>query len=162
MVIPIRRLSIYVTLVTFLLLTGFDKVQQLQISKVETNILENENILTYDIQLQNTGNKPFKSKFDYPGNRYLGIEVVVKPKRKLAAKMDLVENSKYIKMILIESESTKMIPPKSEGKFHLEYKIKEGSDPNYVKRMAFESTLLILDGVEILKEIPLKSYKYTH
>lgn len=146
-------------MLTSLVLTGFDKAPQLEITNVEATILEEKNILTYDIKLKNISKKPFRSKFDYPGSHQLGIEVVVKPKRKLAAKMNLVENSKYIKMVLMESDSTRLIPPNSEELFHLEYKMKEGSDPNYVKRKAFDSSLLILDGVEIIKEVPLKSFK---
>jgi hypothetical protein len=78
-------------------LTGFDRANQLEISNIETTIIKAENILRYDIKLKNTGTTPFKSEFDYPGQNSYGLEVVVRPNKRLASKMELVRESKFIK-----------------------------------------------------------------
>lgn len=141
------------------ILTGFDRADMIEISNIETTIIPAENILRYDIELKNTGTEPFESTFDYPGDRYYGIELVVLPHRKLAAKMELVHNSKFIKMVSRGSSSTGRIEPGGVGSFHLEYQMKKGSLPSFVKKEAFDSTLLILDGVRTIKQIPLRQFK---
>lgn len=140
---------------SFILITGFDRADQITISNIETTIIKAENILRYDIKLKNSGTETFKSEFDYPGHNFWGIELVIRPNKKLASKMEMVSDSKFIKMVPMGSGSKGVIEPGTVGSFHIEYKIKEGLDLKEVKKFAFDSKLLILDGVDIIKEIPL-------
>ncbi|WP_066083449.1 hypothetical protein [Neobacillus novalis] len=126
------------------------------ITNIETTIIKAERILRYDIKIKNTGTTQFKTEFDYPGQHYYGIEVVIQPNKKLASKMELVDGSKFIKMFPMGAGSTGMIDPGTEGSFHVEYKIKNGTDPKGINKLAFDSTLIILDGVNIVKEFPLE------
>ncbi|TDK61755.1 hypothetical protein E2K98_12765 [Bacillus salipaludis] len=151
----IKRLLLLFSTFTFFFLTGFDKTELINISNIETTIIKAENVLRYDIKLKNSGTTPLKSEFDYPGQHYYGIELVVRPNKKLASKMEMVEDSKFFKMLPMGSGATGSIEPGTEGSFHLEYKIKKGANLKEVKKLAFDSTLLILDGVNIIKEIPL-------
>jgi len=155
----IRKLALVFLLISLLPLTGFHSANQLVITNIETTIIKAERILRYDIKIKNTGTTHFKSEFDYPGQHSYGIEVVVRPNKKLASKMELVEGSKFIKMIPMSSGSTGMIAPGTEGSFHVEYKIKNGTDLKEIKKMAFDSTLIILDGINIVKEFPLEKVK---
>lgn len=140
---------------TFIFLTGFDRTEQINISNIETTVIKAENVLRYDIKLKNTGTKPFKSEYDYPGQHHYGLEIVVRPNKKLASRMEMVQDSEFIKMLPMGSGGTGLIEPGTEGSFHVEYKIKEGANLKEVKKWVFDSTLLILDGVNIIKEFPL-------
>lgn len=140
---------------SFIFTVGFDRAEQITISNIETTIIKAENVLRYDIKLENSGTKPFKSDFDYPGERSYGLEVVVRPNKKLASRMEMVNDSKFIKMVSMGGGGTGLIEPGAIGSFHVEYKIKKGANLKEVKKLAFDSNLLILDGVDIIKEIPL-------
>ncbi len=140
---------------TFIFITGFDRAEHITISNIETTIIKAENVLRYDIKLKNSGTETFKSEFDYPGQHYFGIELVIRPNKKLESKMEMVSDSKFIKMVPMGSGSTGVIEPETVGSFHIEYKIKEGANLKEAKKLAFDSKLLILDGVDIIKEIPL-------
>ncbi|WP_066074736.1 hypothetical protein [Neobacillus soli] len=129
------------------------------ITNIETTIIKAENILRYDIKIKNTDTTPFKSEFDYPGQHYYGLEIVIQPNKKLASKMELVEGSEFIKMIPMGAGSTGIIDSGKEGSFHIEYKIKNGTDLNEIKQLACDSTLIILDGVNIVKEFSLEKVK---
>ncbi|WP_456274652.1 hypothetical protein [Bacillus sp. AK031] len=142
-----------------LLLAGFDRGDQLEISNIETTIIKGERLLRYDIRLKNTGKTSFKSEFDYPGQQHYGIEAVIRPNKKLAAQMEMVQDSKYPKMMMWSSGSTGLMDPGMEGRFHLEYKIKEAANLDKVELAALDATLLILDGVDIVKEFPLKKMR---
>ncbi|MGE7768470.1 hypothetical protein [Peribacillus sp. NPDC096540] len=145
-----------ILLFSFFLLTGFNSANQLVISNIETTIIKAENILRYDIKLKNTGTTQIKSEFDYPGHHVYGLEVVIRPNEKLATKMEMDNSSKYKKMISMGGGSDGLIDPGNEGSFNIEYKIKEGTDIKDIEKLAFDSTLIILDGVKIVKEFPLK------
>ena len=69
--------------------------------------------------------------------------------------MEMINDSKFIKMVPMGSGSTGLMEPGTEGSFHVEYKIKDGANLKEVKKLAFDSKLLILDGVDIIKEFPL-------
>ncbi len=143
-------------LITLIPLTGFDRADQLEISNIETTIIKAEKILRYDIKLKNTGTTPINSEFDYPGHNYYGLEIVIRPNKKLASKMELVRGSKFIKMTPMGYGGTGSIEPGKEGSFHVEYRIKNDIDLKSIEKLAFDSTLIILDGVNILKEFSLK------
>jgi hypothetical protein len=142
-----------------LALAGFDRGNQLEISNIETTIIKGEHLLRYDIRLKNTGNTPFKSEFDYPGHNHYGIEAVIKPNKKLQAQMEMVKDSKYRKMMIMSAGSTGLMDPGMEGRFSVEYKIKETANLEKVESAAFDATLLILDGVDIVREFPLKELR---
>ena len=67
----------------------------------------------------------------------------------------MINDSKFIKMVPMGSGGTGFIEPGTVGSFHVEYKIKDGANLKEVKKLAFDSKLLILDGVDIVKEFPL-------
>ncbi|PEY32105.1 hypothetical protein CN354_22160 [Bacillus cereus] len=157
--IIIRKLILIILLITLIPLTGFDRADQLEISNIETTIIKAEKVLRYDIKLKNTGKSPFKSEFDYPGHNYFGLEIVVRPNKKLASKMEMVRESKFIKMTPMGSGGTGIIEPGKEGSFHVEYRIKNDIDLKRIEKLAFDSTLIIIDGVNILKEFPLEERK---
>ncbi|USK32578.1 hypothetical protein LIT25_18530 [Bacillus sp. F19] len=146
-------------LFTLIPLTGFDRASQIEISSIQTTIIKAEKILRYDFKLKNNGSTPFESEFDYPGQNPYGLEVVIRPNKSLASKMVLVRGSKFIKMTPMGSGSPGIIDPGAEGSFHVEYKIKDDIDLRGIKKLAFDSTLLIIDGVDILKEFPLEKVK---
>ncbi|ETI70892.1 hypothetical protein BAVI_00795 [Neobacillus vireti LMG 21834] len=129
------------------------------ITNIETTIIKAEGILRYDIKIKNTAATPFKSEFDYPGQHDYGLEVVVRPNKKLASKMMLVEGSKFIKMLQMGAGSNGILDSGTEESFHLEYKIKNGTDLKGINKLAIDSTLIILDGVNIVKEFPLEKVK---
>jgi hypothetical protein len=139
----------------FIFLTGFDRAEKITISNIETTIIKAENVLRYDIKLKNSSTKPFKSEYDYPGHHNYGLEIVIRPNKVLASKMELIKDSKFTKMVPMGSGGTGFIDPGTEGSFHVEYKIKDGENLKEVKKLAFESELLLLDGVEIIKEFSL-------
>jgi hypothetical protein len=97
--------------------------------------------LPYDIKLKNSGTKPFKSEYDYPGQHYYGLEIVVRPNEKLASNMEMINDSKFIKMVPMGSGDTGLIEPGTVGSFHVEYKIKDGANLKEVKKLAFDSNL---------------------
>lgn len=140
---------------TFIFITGFDRADQITISNIETTIIKAENVLRYDIKLKNSGKKPFKSEYDYPGQQHYGLEIVIRPNKKLASRMEMINDSKFVKMVSMGGGGTGLIEPGTIGSFHVEYKIKEGANLKEVKKLACDSKLLILDGVDIIKEIPL-------
>lgn len=143
--------------IALVFLTGFDKIDRIHVSSIDTTIIKAENILRYDIKLKNSSTIPFESEFDYPGHHYYGLELVVRPNKKLASKMEMDKESKYMKMIPMGSGGTGRIEPGKEGSFHVEYQIKDGENLKEVEWLALDSTLLILDGTEIIKEVPLNN-----
>ncbi|MGN7429358.1 hypothetical protein ACTHO5_27245 [Cytobacillus praedii] len=58
-------------------------------------------------------------------------------------------------MVFIGSGGTGFIEPGGEGSFHVMYRIKEGENLEEVRKLAFDSKLLLLDGVDIIKEFHL-------
>lgn len=154
-----RKLALVFLLISLLPLTGFHSANQLVFTNIKTTIIKAKNILRYDIKIKNTDTTPFKSEFDYPGQHYYGLEIVVRPNKKLASKMELVEGSEFIKMIPMGAGSTGIIESGTEGSFHVEYKIKKDTNLKEIKQLAFDSTLIILDGVNIVKEFSLEKVK---
>lgn len=93
----------------FIFITGFDRAEQITISNIDTTIIQAENILRYDIKLKNTGSKSFKSEYDYPGHHCFGLEIVVRPNKKLASRMEMMNDSKFVKMVSMGSGGTGII-----------------------------------------------------
>jgi hypothetical protein len=152
-----KKLFLLLLMNTIIFITGFDRTEKITISNIETTIIKAENVLRYDVKLKNSGTKPFKSEYDYPGHRYYGLEIVIKPNKELASKMEMIKEGKFIKLVHMGSGGTGFIEPGTVGSFHVEYKIKEGENPKVVQKLAFDSKLLLLDGVEIIKEFPLNN-----
>ncbi|WP_277679093.1 hypothetical protein [Gracilibacillus dipsosauri] len=65
-------------------------------------------------------------------------------------------NTKYSKMLFRGGGGGGSIQPGKEESFHVEYQIKDNVDINQVKKNALEGTLLLLDGTNVIAEIPLK------
>lgn len=143
----------------FIFLTGFDHADNLEITNIETTVIEANHELRFDFEIKNNGNQPIKSEFDYPGSHPYGIELVVKPNEELAKLMEMEENTKHPKMLSLGSGSRGFFEADSESYFHVSYQIKDGADFDKVKKHALDSTLLILDGIEISAEFPLKNMK---
>ncbi|MFD1167564.1 hypothetical protein [Oceanobacillus caeni] len=143
----------------FIFLTGFDHTENLEITKIETTVDEANHELRYDFEIKNNGNEPIKSEFDYPGSHPYGIELVVKPNEELAGLMEMEENTKHQKMLSLSSGSRGFFEPNSESYFYVSYQIKNGANFAKVKKHALDSTLLILDGVEVSAEFPLQNIK---
>ncbi|WP_156288454.1 hypothetical protein [Oceanobacillus salinisoli] len=142
-------------IIALTLLTGFEHADQLKLKDVETTIIKPNHELRYDFTIENTGEELIKSDFDYPGYQLFGIELVVKPNDELASLMEMEDHTEYKKMRLLGSGSPGYFPANDEAFFHVSYQIKEDADLEKVKKHALDSTLLILDGVEISAEIPL-------
>jgi hypothetical protein len=140
-------------------LAGFERGDQLEISNIETTIIKGEHLLRYDIRLKNIGKTSFKSEFDYPGHNHYGIEAVIRPNRKLQSQMEMVNDSRYRKMMIMSAGSTGLLDPGKEGRFSMEYKITETANLEKVEAAALDATLLILDGVDIVREFPLKDMR---
>ncbi|RKQ35519.1 hypothetical protein [Oceanobacillus halophilus] len=139
----------------FFMLTGFEQADQLKITNVETTIIQTNQELRYDFTIENTGEKPIESDFDYPGYHPFGIELAVKPNENLANLMKMVQDTKYKKMIPLGSGSSGYFPPGEDASFHVSYQIKDDAELEKVKKHALDSTLLILDGVDISAEFLL-------
>jgi hypothetical protein len=151
------KLALFVC-IAFIILTGFDK-SSLVISDIETTIIKSEKILRYDVKIKNIGKTDIKSEFDYPGHNPNGFEIVIRPNEKLASLMEMEQNTRYKKMVFRGGGSSGFFKAGSETLFHVEYQIKSGSNLKNVKKNALDSTLLLLDGTKIVKEIPFKERK---
>ncbi|WP_216831337.1 hypothetical protein [Alkalihalobacterium elongatum] len=149
-------LKMIVVGISFLLLTGFSHQNHLVIDDVYLTINEAKKTLRYDFKIKNTGNTPIESKFDYAGYHYGSIEVVVVPGKKLERYMKMMENTKYKKMEFSNFGGDGGIPAKGIGEFYGEYYFKDTKDLEKIERYAFDGKLLILDGTNVIAELPLK------
>jgi hypothetical protein len=145
-------------LVLFSLLTGFDQ-RNIVVAEIETTIIKAEKILRYDVKFKNIGKKDIQSEFDYPGHHPNGFEIVIRPNEKLASLMEMESNSKYKKMMFRGGGGNGFFKAGTESQFNIEYQIKSDSDLEEVKKNALNSTLLLLDGTNVVKEIPLSPKK---
>lgn len=87
------------------------------------------------------------------------ITDVVRPNKKLASKMGMERESKFIKMTPMGYGGTGSIEQGKESSFHVEYSLKDDTSLKGIEDLAFDSTLIIIDGVNILKEFPLEERK---
>ncbi|WP_284646236.1 hypothetical protein [Paenibacillus silviterrae] len=98
-------------------------------------------------------------QFDYPGHYFYGLEVTVRPNKKLASLMEMDNKSSFRKMVYRGGGSSGAIPAGQVSSFYVEYQIKEGVDFDQVKANACDgSTLLVLNGLKVIEEIPLVSF----
>lgn len=51
-----------------------------------------------------------------------------------------------------------IIDPGKEASFHMEYQIKSDVDLEKVEKYALDSTLVVVVGIKIIAEIPLKNF----
>ena len=140
-------------------LFAFENADQLKLTDLEISVEESESILRYDFMIENTGESVIKSDFDYPGHNPIGIEFVVTPEDTLAKQMEMVNHTKFKKMLMIERGNPGYFAPGQKTPFHISYKIKESANVEKVLDHALKAKLLILDGVQISKEYPLNKYK---
>lgn len=154
-----RKVKIlFFTILASTILTGFENQNRLVINEAEATIIESEGILRYDFIIENTGDTPIESSFDYPGHHPLGIEFVVRPNDKLAAQMVMEENTSFHKMLSMGRGQLEFFEAGAKMPVHLEYKIKKDADLKQVEQLALDSDLLILDGVDIAVEFGLKEF----
>jgi hypothetical protein len=151
-----KKVALLFLCLPLLFLMGFVKPNNLVLTSVETTVIKTERVLRYDFKIKNTGSERIIGTFDYPGHDHYGLEVTVKPNEHLESLMELQKYTVYKKMQFMGGGSSGFIDPKNEASFHLEYKIKEGSDLEKVKTASLDGTLLVLDGPKIIAEIPLK------
>ncbi len=152
-----KPLTLLLICFVFLLIMGFENQKDLTLTQVETTVIKTDRILRYDFKIKNVSNNRIESKFDYPGHHHYGIEVVVRPHDKLASLMEMQKNTKYQKMQPRGSGASGMFNPGQEAAFHNEYQIKDNVDFQEVKKYALDATLVILDGTNVIAEIPLKN-----
>jgi len=138
------------------ILTGFENQDKLVIHEAEITIIESEGILRYDFIIENTGDTPIKSNFDYPGNHPFGIEFVVRPSDELADQMVMEENTSFNKMLSMGRGQLEFFEAGAKMPVHLEYKMKKDANPKQVEKLALDSDLLILDGVDIAVQFDLR------
>ncbi|OIJ19217.1 hypothetical protein BKP45_13740 [Anaerobacillus alkalidiazotrophicus] len=154
-----KKLFVFMLICLFLLmLTGFESQNDLEITDVETTLIKAEHILRYDIKIKNLTGTRLVPVFDYPGHYYYGFEIVIKPNKKLASLMVMDDNTKYKKMMFRGGGASGFLEPGVDTTFSVEYQIKDDSDLEKVKKYAFDSTLLFLDGTKVIAEFPLKKF----
>lgn len=152
-----RLFSICILATAIFILPAYDK-NDIILKDIEITIIKAENTLRYDLSLRNTGNEDINSEYDYPGHHLTGFEVVVRPNEKLESLMQMEEQTEFKKMRFRGSGGTGLLKIGKDANFHIEYQIKTTSDLNDVKKNAFDSTLILLDGHKIVKEFPLKKF----
>lgn len=143
----------------FSLLTAFENQDKLEITDTEITVNQSEDILRYDFKIKNTGEATIESDFDYPGQHPFGIEFIVQPNEKLSELMIMEEHTNYKKMLPLGSGHAGFFEPNVEMPVYLEYKIKDDVNPEEVKELAYDASLLILDGVDITVKFPLQELK---
>ena len=143
-----------ILLVVFL--TAFSSPSKVSISDVQITVIKAERTLRYDFIIKNEGKSLIGNEFDYPGHHHYGLELAIKPGKKLAVLMEKEPDTKYSKMMFRGGGGGGYIQPGKEESFHVEYQIKNNVDIDQVKKNALEGTLLLLDGTNVIAEIPLK------
>ncbi|MFC4559993.1 hypothetical protein ACFO3D_17670 [Virgibacillus kekensis] len=147
---------LFLIMISLFLLSGFSHQNHLKLIDVDTTIIVPEKIIRYDLKIKNTGSTTIGTEFDYPGYKYTGIEVVVVPNKKLEQFMKMLPNTKYKKMKPAGFGGTGRIPPDKIGDFHAEYIYKHKSDSDKIKKMALNAKIIVLDGTNVIAELPLK------
>ncbi|UOQ93131.1 hypothetical protein MUO14_22540 [Halobacillus shinanisalinarum] len=147
---------IWLIITSFFLLTGFAHQDHLKIIDVQTTINESQKTIRYDFKIKNTGDKTIGNEFDYPGYYFRGMEIVVVPDKDLQKFMKMMPNTKYKKMKPSGSGSQRRILPNHVAEFHAEYFFKDIKNLSKVKELALSGKLIILDGPNVIAELPLK------
>ncbi|WLD94303.1 hypothetical protein [Alkalihalobacillus sp. AL-G] len=145
---------------TILTLTAFDfnkEDKNFIVTDANITIIEPERILRYDFKIKNTGDSRL-DHIDYPGHDHIGINLAVRPDKKLTSLMVMEKYTKYRKMQFRGGGGGALLPGK-EASFHLEYKIKNDAELKRVKENALGATLLILNGTNTISEIHLSKFK---
>lgn len=129
----------------------------LKITDAEVTIIKVERVLRYDFKIKDLGKSTVGGNEDYPGHHPLSLNMEIRPNPSLAdcMEMDQIQKTKYKKMVNRGSGGTGLINPGEEGQFHLEYQIKKDTDLEEIKQKALDGTLIIMDGVKVIAEIPL-------
>ncbi|UFT99562.1 hypothetical protein KO561_00860 [Radiobacillus kanasensis] len=147
---------LFLLMVSFFLLSGFEHQDDLEIVNIETTVIESQKTLRYDFEIKNTSSERVGGEFDYPGHNIYGMELVVIPGKKLEPLMEMETGTKYKKMKPSGFGGSGFIRPNGVGKFHAEYHFKEEKDLEKVREFALNATLRILHGTNIIAELPLK------
>ncbi len=155
-----RSLLLLIMCFTLVSLFGFNSNNaNLKITDVEVTIIKTERVLRYDFRIKNLGKNRVGGNEDYPGHHSVVLNIAVRPNSNLAEHMEMEQHTKYKKMFHRGGGGTGFIEPGEEGQFHAEYqiKIKEMKDTDFedIKQDALDATLIIMDGVKVIAEIPL-------
>jgi hypothetical protein len=117
---------------------------------------ESQHTITYDFKIRNTGNRTVGDEFDYPGYYHAGMEAVVVPNKELEQLMKMMNGTKYKKMEVAGFGGQGVILPNQTGEFSAEYFYKNSTDPEVLKKIAQNGKIVVLDGIEVIAELPLK------
>lgn len=153
-----RLLLLLIMCFALVSLTGFDSNNTtLKITDAEVTLIKVERVLRYDFKIKNLGKSTVGGNEDYPGHHPLSLNMAVRPNPSLAdcMEMETIPITKYKKMVNRGSGGTGYIEPGEEGQFHLEYQIKKDVNLEEAKQKALDGTLIIMDGVKVIAEIPL-------
>ncbi|MGM0875893.1 MAG: hypothetical protein ACQEWV_14140 [Bacillota bacterium] len=150
------RFLMSIVALTFFLLTGFDHQEDLKIVEVHTTINESQHTITYDFKIKNTSKRTVGGKFDYPGYHHGGMEVVVVPNKELEQLMKMMKDTKYKKMEFSGFGGQGRILPNETAEFNAGYFYKNSTDTELLKKIALNGKIVVLDGTEVIAELPLK------
>lgn len=151
-----KKYLILILAFSLFFLSGFSHQKHLKITEVHTTINQSQKTIRYDFKIVNTSSKVIGNEFDYPGYHYWGLEVVVVPGKELEKLMSMMDHSKYKKMQHSGFGGNGMINPHETAEFHTEYFFKDLKDLDKLKKHALDGKVIILDGTNIIAELPLK------
>ncbi|MGO4889436.1 hypothetical protein ACJ2A9_16935 [Anaerobacillus sp. MEB173] len=155
-----RLLLLLIMCFALVTLVGLDSNDiNLKVTDVEITIIKPERVLRYDFKIKNLGKSRVGGNEDYPGHHQLALNIAVRPNSSLADHMEMVQDTKYKKMVHRGGGERGFLEPGEEGQFHAEYQIKikgkKDTDFKEIKETALDATLIIMDGVKVVAEIPL-------
>lgn len=150
------RFLMPILVLTFFILTGFDHQEDLKIVDVHITINESQHTITYDFKIKNTSKRTVGDEFDYPGYQHGGMEVVVVPNQELEQLMKMMKGTKYKKMEVSGFGGQGGILPNQTAEFNAAYFYKNSTDTELLEKIALNGKIVVLDGTEVIAELPLK------
>lgn len=137
---------IYTVVISLLLiiLTGYGRKSFFEVTIVSNSLNKPKYTLNYDLKLKiNNCNKLCKKNLNLqvvPGRDLKNLMITEKENKLL-----LMNYSKYIYG--------------NNGKFHLEYKIKDKVEVSEIMYFSKCATLLVIDGTKVIGKVPLKKFR---
>jgi len=84
------------------------------------------------------------------------LEVVVIPNKELEKLMKMMEDTKFKKMEISGFGGSGIIQANETAEFHSTYFYKDSTDINLLKKEALNAKIIVLDGTDVIAELPLK------